>query len=206
MATPYTQNNTITSPKSTASDFLQARIQHYLQPIHDPLHQHIDKRLVKTFVCLFTSILLFRNTKMGLLLSELGGYVAGHAHAPAGTKRISNLLRCKAWKASVFEEFFWANTRRRIEQLQSLGKRPLLLWDDSRLEKPESWFIEGLCSVESSKGKRLTKIKKGLAPCSPYLCAGFPLDRRSAGSPGPDTQCVSDELVDYPWQAQRSRH
>jgi hypothetical protein len=36
-----------------------------------------------------------------------------------------------------------------------------MLWDDSRLEKAESWFLEGLCSVESSKAKRLTRIKKG---------------------------------------------
>ncbi|MBC3785008.1 hypothetical protein [Spirosoma utsteinense] len=98
---------------------------------------------------------------MGLLLSELGGYVCGHAHAPSGTKRISNLLRCQKWTAALVDGFFFANTQRRMDQLVAVGKRPLLLWDDSRLEKPESWFAEGLCSVESSKGKRLTKIKKG---------------------------------------------
>ena len=32
---------------------------------------------------------------------------------------------------------------------------------DSRLEKPESWLLQGFCSVESSKGKRLTRIKRG---------------------------------------------
>ncbi|AQG78937.1 transposase [Spirosoma montaniterrae] len=175
MATPCTQNNNTTRVKSTANDFLQARIQHYLQPIQDQLLQQIDKRLVATFATLFSSILLFRNTKMGLLLSELGGYIAGHAHAPAGTKRLSNLLRCAYWDAAVIEEFFWAKTQRRIAQLATMGKRPLLVWDDSRIEKPESWFVEGLCSVESSKGKRLTKIKKGFyKPPSARICVpGF---------------------------------
>ncbi|GAB3512055.1 hypothetical protein GCM10027341_52350 [Spirosoma knui] len=175
MATPCSQNKATTPIKSTANDFLQAKIQLYLQPIQDPLAQQIDKRLVATFAALFKSALLFRNTRMALLLSELGGYIAGHAHAPAGTKRISNLLRCPHWKATLFEEFFLANTQRRIDQLREVGKRPLLLWDDSRLEKPESWFMEGLCSVESSKGKRLTKVKKGFyKPPSARICVpGF---------------------------------
>lgn len=174
MAEPQLQNNTRERIKSTADKFLQTRIQHYLHPLQQELLSQIDKRLVATFVSLFSSILLFRNTKMALLLSELGGYVAGHAHAPAGTKRISNLLRCPYWKASLIDEFFFAATRQRIERLQLMGKRPLLLWDDSRIEKPESWFIEGLCSVESSKGKRLTKVKKGFYKPPARICVpGF---------------------------------
>ncbi|WP_240543579.1 hypothetical protein [Spirosoma foliorum] len=114
-----------------------------------------------TFATLFTSILLLRNSKTGLLLSELGSYITGYAHALAGTKRLSNLLRCKNWDASLIDAFFFQQTQERIAQLREVNKRPLLLWDDSRLEKPESWFVEGLCSVESSKAKRLTEIKKG---------------------------------------------
>jgi hypothetical protein len=169
------QNTPIRALKSTSTTFLEAKAKQYLQPLEDHLLEQIDKRLVTTFLSLFKTILLFRNTKMGLLLSELGGYIAGFAHAPAGTKRISNLLRCKKWGADLLDEFFFANTRRRVDQLLTLGKRPLLLWDDSRLEKPESWFVEGLCSVESSKGKRLTKIKKGFfKPPSARICVpGF---------------------------------
>ncbi|MEM7299424.1 MAG: transposase, partial [Bacteroidota bacterium] len=104
-----------------------------------------------------------------------GGYICGFDHAPAGTKRISNLLRCKKWKADLIDQFFFERTRQRIDQLQKQGKRPLLLWDDSRIEKPESWFIQGLCSVWSSKGKRLTKIKKGFyrPPASRICVPGF---------------------------------
>lgn len=105
----------------------------------------------------------------------MGSYIAGYAHASAGTKRLSNLLRCKKWDVSLIDDFFFKQTQERIIQWRKAGKRPLCLWDDSRLEKPESWFSERLCSVESSKGKRLTKIKKGVyKPPSARICVpGF---------------------------------
>jgi hypothetical protein len=175
MSTTCQQKKGISAQKSTATTFLRTKAQHYLQPLEEKLLGQIDKRLVATFASLFASILLLRNSKMGLLLSELGSYIAGYAHAPAGTKRLSNLLRCKKWDASLIDEFFFKRTQERITQLLDTQKRPLLLWDDSRLEKPESWFVEGLCSVESSKGKRLTKIKKGFyKPPTARICVpGF---------------------------------
>ena len=87
---------------------------------------------------------------MGLLLSELGGYICGFAHAPAGTKRISNLLRSKKWKSNLIDDFLFERTKQQIGELTKKGKRALLLWDDSRLEKPENWFSQGLCSVWST--------------------------------------------------------
>ena len=93
---------------------------------------------------------MFRDRVMGLLLSELGGYICGFDHAPAGTKRISNLLRCKKWKSNLIDRFFFERTVLRIEELKQKGKRALMLWDDSRVEKAESWVCEGLCSVWSS--------------------------------------------------------
>lgn len=137
MSQTYQQKKSIPAQKSTATTFLHAKAQHYLQPIQQTLLDQIDKRLVATFVTLFTSILLLRNSKMGLLLSELGSYIAGYAHAPAGTKRLSNLLRSKKWEASLVDEFFFKRTQERLAQLKQANKRPLLLWDDSRLEKPE---------------------------------------------------------------------
>lgn len=175
MSKTYQQKTGFLISKSTASAFLLTKIQNYIQPLQDQLTERIDKRLVRTFSDLFVSILLLRNSKMGLLLSELGSYITGYAHAPAGTKRLSNLLRCPKWAASLIEEFFFERTQHRITELLQANKRPLLLWDDSRLEKPESWFVEGLCSVESSKGKRLTKIKKGFfKPPAARICVpGF---------------------------------
>lgn len=92
MCTTQQQKNKIASQKATASDFLSEKAQHYLQPLQDQLLEQIDKRLVATFYALFTSVLQFRNSKMSLLLSELGSFVGGYAHAPAGTKRISNCI------------------------------------------------------------------------------------------------------------------
>jgi len=50
-----------------------------------------------------------------------------------------------------------------------------MLWDDSRVEKHESRVCEGLCSVWSSKAKRLTRIRPGFfTPPTGRICvAGF---------------------------------
>ena len=98
---------------------------------------------------------------MGLLLSELGDYLCGHSKAPAGTKRISNLLRNPKWKADLIDQHFFQRSVERIQRIIAQGKRPLLLWDNSRIEKHESWGCEGLCSVWSSKAQRLTRIRPG---------------------------------------------
>ncbi|AQG80980.1 hypothetical protein AWR27_17605 [Spirosoma montaniterrae] len=49
MLKPCPQNNTTAAVKPTINDFLEAKIQQYLQPLQDQLLQHIDKRLVRTF-------------------------------------------------------------------------------------------------------------------------------------------------------------
>jgi hypothetical protein len=169
------QKNDSFTKKANASSFLLKKIDIYLADLQLSLDKILDKRLVGTFYHLFVAILLNRNRSMGLLLSELGGFICGFDHAPAGTKRISNLLRSKKWTVSVIDEFLFTGSKKRIEQLQQMGKRPLLIWDDSKIEKPESWLSEGLCSVESSKGKRLTKVKKGFyrPPVSRICVPGY---------------------------------
>ena len=164
-----------TNSGNRTGEFLLQKSTIYLQSLLKELDSQIDKRLSRTFFDLFMTIILFRNQKMGLLLSELGGYICGFAHAPAGTKRISNLLRSKKWDNKLIDDFLFAKALQRIKALQEKGLRPLLLWDDSRIEKPESWFAEGLCSVDSSKGKRLMKIKKGFykPPASRICVPGF---------------------------------
>ena len=141
--------------------FLLRQSHTYLDAFQQTLDTHLDKRLVRTFYNLFIAILILRDRSKGLLLSELGGYICGFSKAPAGTKRISNLLRSKKWQSTLIDTFLFNRTKTRIKTLVEQGIRPLMLWDDSRLEKPESWLLEGLCSVYSSKGKRLTKIKRG---------------------------------------------
>ena len=140
---------------------LLSKLDDYTDELRQQLDVLLDVRLVRTFFNLLAIILLFRERRMGLLLSELGGYLCGHAHAPAGTKRISNLLRSNKWDSSFIDAYFFNRSIHRITELLEQGKRPLLLWDDSRVEKHESWMSEGLCSVWSSKAKRLTQMRPG---------------------------------------------
>ena len=149
------QNKSSFTTSQKGGIFLLHQAEKYLASIQKDLDAQIDSRLVRTFFNLFVTIAMFRNRVMGLLLSELGGYITGFDHAPAGTKRISNLLRSKKWKADLIDDFFFERTIQRVEELKEKGKRALMLWDDSRIEKHESWKREGLCSVWSSKAKRL---------------------------------------------------
>lgn len=169
------QNRSKNLKSQKGGQFLLHQAEGYLAQVQEELNGQIDKRLVRTFFDLFVTIAMFRNRVMGLLLSELGGYICGFDRAPAGTKRISNLLRSKKWKSDIIDDHFFARTQQRIEQLKTLGKRPLLLWDDSRVEKNESWKSEGLCSVWSSKGQRLTRIRRGFfTPPKTRICVpGF---------------------------------
>lgn len=169
------QNKISSAVEQKAGRFILRQSDRYISPIYQKLTEQIDSRLARTFFNLFLVILMFRNRAMGLLLSELGGYICGFAHAPAGTKRISNLLRSKKWKASLIDTFFFNRSVDRIAALKKQGKRPLLLWDDSRVEKHESWVAEGLCSVWSSKAKRLTRIRPGFfSPPKERICVpGF---------------------------------
>ncbi len=169
------QNNSSSPIKQKAGSFLLHQVERYTDPVLEALDAQIDKRLVDTFFNLFVTILMFRNRAMGLLLTELGGYICGFDRAPAGTKRISNLLRSKKWSASLIDDYFFQRTVDRIAQLREQGKRALMLWDDSRVEKHESWMAEGLCSVFSSKGQRLTRIRRGFfTPPKGRICVpGF---------------------------------
>lgn len=169
------QNKSNFGIQPNAAAFLIRRIEHYTRQIRQDLDAQIDKRLVNTFWELFGIILMFRNRAMGLLLTELGGFLAGFDHAPAGTKRISNLLRSKKWSSELIDHQLFAQAKERIGRICQQGKRPLILWDDSRVEKHESWVAEGLCSVYSSKGQRLTRIRPGFFnPPSGRICVpGF---------------------------------
>jgi hypothetical protein len=133
----------------------------YLTTYVENLDSQLDSRLVRTFYDVFIAILCFRHTSMGLLLSELGAYILGAQQAPAGTKRISNLLRSAKWTSDDIEKIHLSRSSAAVQSLKTAGKWVFALWDDSVLEKPESWFSEGLCAVASSKAKRLTKIKRG---------------------------------------------
>lgn len=133
----------------------------FVGPLMDKLNRKIDQRLTYTIFDAFMGMLSFRDRINGLVLSELGGYINGPKNAPAGTKRISNLLRNENWKAEDIGQELLTKAKARLSQPKEEGKQWLMHWDDSVLEKAESWKLEGLCPVFSSKASRITRIKPG---------------------------------------------
>src|SRR5689334_17241506 len=78
-----------------------------VQPLLTWLDALVDLRLVQTFLATLHVLLEFRHRNNGLLLSELGAYLASPDHAPAGTKRLSNLLHSSKWASQLIERFLW---------------------------------------------------------------------------------------------------
>jgi hypothetical protein len=68
-----------------------------------PLLAQLDQTLAKRLVRAIGAIVSFRHSGSGLLLSELGAFITSPAQAPAGTKRLSNLLRSEKWQHGLFE-------------------------------------------------------------------------------------------------------
>lgn len=144
------------------ANFFSARLQAFLSPLLVYLDQLLDRRLVDTFAGLCQSIIRLRSRPTGLYLSELGSYLLSPAKAPAGTKRLSNLLRSPKWQEQNIINYLALQAQVYAQQLQTVKEdRSLLLWDESVQEKAESLQSEGLCAVRSSKAQRLLRIKKG---------------------------------------------
>ncbi len=149
-----------------ASQELTQLLEEFLSPLLLVLDRFLDKRLVRTFLQACVAIIRFRNNKQGLLLSELGSYLEGYpgqaTTAPAGTKRIGNLLRSIKWSVLQIDRYLVEEADKEVKRLKEQGKRILCTWDESVVEKPESEKAEGLCPVVSSKAKRLQRSKKGV--------------------------------------------
>ena len=94
--TKYDILNPRDQEEEQASQELARLLENYLLPLLTYLDTLLDKRLVRTFVQCCVAILRFRNNKQGLLLSELGSFLDGYhglsKSAPAGTKRVGNLI------------------------------------------------------------------------------------------------------------------
>lgn len=133
----------------------------FLKPLLLELHTSLDRRLVANLLRLIFVIVRHRHNAAGLLLSELGGQLLSPAQAPAGTKRLSRLLHSERWTSETLLRFLWHTADQRVQALRSQHETPLVVWDESVLEKPESLALEGLCPVRSTKAVRLKRIKPG---------------------------------------------
>ena len=133
----------------------------FVGPLEGWLDARLDRRLVRTFFLALVAMVRMRHSRSGLLLSELGAHSIAPDRAPAGTKRLSNLLRSPRWSHTLLEKFLWHGANQRLIQLGAAGETTLAIWDESVLEKPESVALEGLCPVRSSKAARPKRIKPG---------------------------------------------
>lgn len=133
----------------------------FVKPLLASLYGKLDRRLVQTLLDLLMVILIHRHRNHDLLLSELGGHLLNGEHAPAGAKRIHNLLRHPGWEAQAISDYVWQQADQAIEQSLSPQDDLYVIWDESVIEKPESLEPERLCAVRSSKARRLKRIKPG---------------------------------------------
>src|SRR5436309_15465528 len=124
------------------SGHLAEELASFVAPLLLELDALIDKRLVRTLLATLSVIIQFRNRPNGLLLSELGAYLTSPDQAPAGTKRLSNLLRCTKWEYTIIERYLWDRAKARVEEFAQNGEDVLALWDESVVEKAESIKLE----------------------------------------------------------------
>jgi len=156
--TPYSQKG---QAGRQQSEVLADLCYRFGRPLLEKLYTKLDRRLVQTLLHLMIVIVIHRHRNHGLLLSELGGYLLNGEHAPAGTKRIHNLLRHPGWEAQSVNAYLWERADQAVEQRLSPHDDVYVIWDESVMEKAESLKPERLCAVRSSKARRLKRIKPG---------------------------------------------
>jgi hypothetical protein len=176
----------------------------FLRPVGERLAEQLDIRLVRTAIDLVQVIITHRHRHLGLLLSELGGYLLGPEQAPAGAKRISNLLHAPDWSADDINAVLWQQASNRVQALQASGEEVLALWDGSVWEKPESQAGSDWCVVRSAKARRLARRRKRLTlphKGPPILVPGLHWDGVAVlGLAGPPT------LAHMQWWTTRGEH
>jgi hypothetical protein len=154
----------------------------FLSPLLCQLDEKLDLRLVRTFANTVVALVRNRNRSLALLLTELGALLVGPAHAPAGTKRLANLVHSDRWDASLIEDYLLKRAKARVEEdcAASVEGRVLCILDGSVAEAPESVKVEGISPVISAKARRLSrprpKLGKGYfrgEPGGPIVVPGF---------------------------------
>jgi len=138
----------------------------FLHPLLVQLDAQLDRRLVRTLAHSVCALVQHRHRALALLLSELGAYLAGPEHAPAGTKRLANLLHSPRWEADVIARYLLAQGGAQVgaEAARVPEGRALCILDTSVAEKPESGRADGLTPVRSSKARRLSRPRPQQGP------------------------------------------
>ena len=151
---------------ASLADRVAQRCYTFLRPLLRQLDRQLDRRLVRTVANTVTALVRQRNRPQALLLSELGALLAGPQHAPAGTKRLANLLHSDRWQATPIDDYLLSQGQECVaaEAGRVAEGRALCILDGSVLEKPESAVAEGLRPVRSSKARRLARPRPKLGP------------------------------------------
>jgi hypothetical protein len=183
---------------------LRSHLLQFLRPVAERLAEQLDIRLVQTALDLVQVILTHRHRALGLLLTELGGYLLSPAQAPAGAKRISNLIHAPDWSTDDIGAFLWQQATERVQALSQAGEEVLLVWDGSVWEKPESQASADWCVVRSAKARRLSRRRKGMTiphKGRPILVPGLHWEGLLiVGMDGPPT------LAHLEWWTTRGKH
>ncbi len=156
-------------------------LQSFISPLEEWLDRQIDLRLVRTLFFALVAIVRLRHSRSGLLLSELGAHILSPAQAPAGTKRLSNLLRSPKWSHTLLEKFLWHRADQYLTRLEQQGGTALAIWDESVLENGEAGKHRsgGARSAParrhaSNASSRATTILPVGRRCSCPACSGSP--------------------------------
>jgi hypothetical protein len=154
------------SAGSDLADALSDRCVRFLHPYLVHLDARLDARLVRTVASTVIALIRHRDRPLALLLSELGAILAGPTHAPAGTKRLANLLHSRRWEAATVTEELLTQGQAAVTAAaaQVPEGRALCILDGSVVEKPESAQAEGLAPVRSAKARRLARPRPKLGP------------------------------------------
>ncbi len=149
------------------------RLAQYLRPLLVLLDRRLDSRLVRTFAATVVNIVCHRDRALCLLLTELGEMLTDGAHAPAGVKRLWNLVRSPKWVAGVVHEWLLEDADRAVEAAVDADGDALLALDGSVIEKATARKLEGLTKVRSTQARLLRRASGGPPIKPPILVPGF---------------------------------
>jgi hypothetical protein len=171
--TVRTQEQEVQEEDRQGAQRLAQGLETFLAPLLAVLDAYLDRRLVRTFTDLVSSLIHLRHREVGVLLWELGAVLLSPKSAPAGSKRLHNLLHGPKWVADLVDQFLFRLAEQEVRTLEEQGETALVLHDGSELEKAESVHVEGLCPVRWRKGRRLWRPRPKVHCVSPT--AGQPI-------------------------------
>ena len=175
-------------------------MQSFISPLEVWLDRQVDRRLVRTLFLALVAIVRLRHSRSGLLLSELGAHILSPAQAPAGTKRLSNLLRSPKWSHNLLERFLWRRADQMLTQQEERGGLTLAIWDESVLEKPESIALGGVVPGPLQQSRppeahqaRLLQSSRRAAGIRPWPAVAHRHAGRNAGASLPGRHALVDQ-------------